>query len=73
MNTRSFLSLSILLSSASPSSRLSDVSKRNSKAAPKPLPVYKYSSSFSKRVELMEVGRRRTPPMFADGEGDPAR
>src|SRR6266481_3430880 len=74
MNTRSFLSLSILFSSASPSSLLSLVSKRNSNAAPKPLPVYRYSSSLEKRVGLMEVGRRRmVPGVFVDGEGEPAR
>ena len=39
MYTRSFLSLSILASSASPSSRASEVSNRNSNASPKPLPV----------------------------------
>ena len=73
MNTRSFRSLSIRFSSASPSSRLSDVSNRNSKASPKPLPVYKYSSSFEKRVGLMEVAKRRRPPGVGEGVGEAMR
>ena len=39
MNTKSFCSLSTWFSSALPPSQLSDVSKRNSKASQKPLPV----------------------------------
>jgi hypothetical protein len=72
MKTRSFRSLSILCSSASPSSRLSEESKRNSKASPNPFPVYRYSSSLEKRVELMEVVRRKAAPVarVAAGEAD---
>jgi hypothetical protein len=78
MNARSFLNLPILFSSASPSSLLSLVSNRNSKAAPKPLPVWRYLSSLEERAGLMEVGRRRTMPrvvvvVLVDGEGELAR
>ena len=77
MKTRSFLSLSTRFSSASPSSLLSLVSNRNSNAAPKPLPVYRYSSSLAKRAGLMDVGRRRIVPGVVlgavDGDGEPAR
>lgn len=47
-------------------------SKRNSKASPSPLPVYKYSSSLVKRAEENEAGIRMTLPMFCEGEGEAA-
>jgi len=73
MKTRSLRSLSIRASSASPSSRLSEESKRNSNASPKPFPVYRYSSSFEKSVGLIGTGSRRRTPVFVDGAGDGAR
>src|SRR5882762_5360835 len=75
IKTRSFRSLSIRLSSASPSSRwrCSLESNKNSKASPNPLPVYRYSSSLEKRVGFMDVGKRRIPSCTVDGAGEPVR
>ena len=73
MKTRSLRSLSILFSSMSPSSRLSEVSNRNSKASPNPCPVYRYSSSLENRIELIEDLRRRSVPGVLEGVGEEAR
>lgn len=69
MNTRSFLSLSSLVSSSFPSGDSGDWSKRNSNAWLRPRAVYRYSSSLGKIAGLV-MGRRKRPGWLVDGEGD---